>query len=234
MTLSWPATHLEIEAKLLVRADRDLATIAALRKLGTYRILPVESARLHSIYLDTNRLRLARHGVAVRLRRKRRCWEVTAKWAGRVAGVVHERAEMTVPLDGTPVMPFRLPSGPLIERLGPLVGRALLHPILVTDLHRRTFHVFQAESVLPAQPLAELALDRVELRGPRQSGCRSRYREVEIELIRGGRKDLNSLVRLLSAHVELTPSSESKFARGMALLYPRLVIGSEEGTRKGR
>jgi triphosphatase len=234
MKFSGTASHLEIEAKLLVRTEHDLATIAALRRIGPFRILPAESARLHSVYLDTSRLRLARHAVALRLRRKRRHWEVTAKWAGRVAGVVHERAEMTFPLDGAPVMPFRLPPGPLHERLAPLVGRAWLRPILVTDLHRRTFHVLRQAAGRHAQPLAELALDRVALKHPGERGCRTSYREIEIELMRGSRADLDALVRLLGQHIDLTPSPESKFARGVALLYPRLVIGSQQETRTRR
>jgi len=226
-------TPLEIEAKLLVGSESALARIASLRRLGRYHLRPVDAARLYSVYLDTARFRLARHGIALRLRRKHRRWEVTAKWGGKVEGAVHERPEETVPLAGAPESPFRIPPGPLRRRLGPLVGRNPLRAVLVTLIHRRILHVSDTVPDGRVQPIAELALDRVGLRRPGDDRSRVTYREVEIELLHGRRPQLAEMVRLLAEHVELAPSPESKFARGMALLYPGLVIG-EESTRLTR
>ncbi len=67
--------------------------------------------RLHSVYLDTAAFALARHGIALRVRRQGRRWEATAKWAGTSAGSLHQRPELTVPLPGPPPDPFELPEG---------------------------------------------------------------------------------------------------------------------------
>jgi hypothetical protein len=76
----------EIEAKLLVPSDAVLHAIARLDRLGAHRLQARGTARLHSVYLDTRDMTLARHGVALRLRRHGRRWEATAKWSGRVRG----------------------------------------------------------------------------------------------------------------------------------------------------
>src|SRR3990170_1677208 len=111
----------EIEAKLLVPRARDFQAIARIRHLARYRLQRRDAVRLHSVYIDTPDLTLARHGVALRLRRHAGRWEATAKWAGRVRGVVHDRPELTVRLRSAPRLPFLLPRGPLRQRLAGLV-----------------------------------------------------------------------------------------------------------------
>jgi hypothetical protein len=79
----------EIEAKLLVPRPTILSAIARLKDLGPYRLRPQQTVRLHTIYLDTAEFTLARHGVALRLRRNRTRWEASIKWSGREDGIVH-------------------------------------------------------------------------------------------------------------------------------------------------
>jgi triphosphatase len=203
----------EIEAKLLVPPEVALDLIAQLDHLGPYRLRPRRTARLHSLYVDTPKLTLAHHRVALRLRRRGRRWEMTAKWMGRVCGMIHERPELTVPLAAAPRFPFVVPVGPLRARLGALVGRRGLRPILVTDIHRRLFDVFPQHG---EQALAELALDHVRLAAP--TGSRETYDEIEIEAKGGSRRDVARIARLLRERFGLLPSPASKFARGLALL----------------
>ena len=233
----------EVEAKLLVPAGGDLRPLARLQQLGRYRVQPRDVARLHTVYLDTTDLTLARHGVALRVRRHAGHWEATAKWAGTVRGDVHERPELTVPLPRAPRAPFSPPAGPLAMHLAALIAGRPLAPILISDITRRRLDVLAPPTAAQTEPLAELALDRVRLRGPASRQAAITYYEVEIELRQGTRRDIAGIARLLRQRFGLLPSTQSKFARGLALLYDdkRLAVPAtavvphdtlEEATRK--
>jgi inorganic triphosphatase YgiF len=216
----------EIEAKLLVPTVTDLRAIGRLTHLGPYPLRSRGAVRLHSTYLDTPSLTLARHGVALRLRRQGRQWEATLKWAGQVEGDVHERPELTVALPRAPSLPFAPLPGPLHARLAALVAGRQLTPILTSEIHRRLFDVLPPEPTAPPEPIAELALDRVRLRAPGDGQPETTYCEVEVERRQGGRRDIASLARLLRDGFNLVPSSESKLGRGLTLLYGAGIIGS--------
>ncbi len=216
----------EIEAKLLVPSAAVLDAIAEIEQLGAHRLRARGTARLHSVYLDTRDMTLAQQGVALRLRRRGRRWEATVKWSGRVRGTVHQRPELTVPLPRAPHLPCAVPAG-LRPQLGALLGRRRLVPILVTRIERRLFDVLAHETDITQSEstvIAELALDRVRLMAPeRPRRALATYREVEIEARRGTPRDIRSLTALLQERFDLTPSRDSKFARGLALLYGRPV-----------
>ena len=220
----------EIEAKLLVPTATDLLAIARLTQLGPYPLRSRGAVRLHSSYLDTPSLTLARHGVALRLRRQGRQWEATVKLAGRVEGDVHERPELTVALPSAPALPFLPPPGPLHTQLAALVAGRPLTPILISEIHRRLFDVLPSNPAVPPAatpaPIAELALDRVRLHAPQDGQPETTYCEVEVERRHGDRRDIGSLARLLRRGFNLAPSSASKFARGLTLLYGAGIIGS--------
>jgi triphosphatase len=209
----------EVEAKLLLPEGADLGPLARLQHLGRYRVQPRDVVRLHSLYLDTGALTLAHHGIALRIRRQSGHWEATAKWTGDVRGDVHDRPELTVPLPRAPRTPFTPPSGPLAIRLAALIAGRPLTPILISDITRRRLDILPAAGVAQAEPIAELALDRVRLRGPREAAAAARYDEVEIEQRRGTRRDVAGVARLLRQRFGLLPSPESKFARGLALVH---------------
>ena len=219
-------TALEIEAKLLAPRESDLRAIARLERIGDYRLRPRDAVRLYSVYLDTLDFDLARHGVALRLRRHAGSWEMTAKWGGRVAGVVHERPELTVPLAAAPRFPFR-PDRKLQPQLDRLIAGRALVPILVTHIYRRRIDVIAAG--VEKAPVAELALDRVCLRPPQGRTPVVKYCEVEIERLRGPRRHVLLLAQLLRQRFSLQPSTESKFARGVTALY-----GADLSARLGR
>ncbi|HVN87571.1 MAG TPA: CHAD domain-containing protein [Candidatus Binatia bacterium] len=215
------AAPLEVEAKLLVPNPTGLRAIARLERVGAYRLQPRGRARLHTLYLDTRELTLARNGVALRVRRSGRQWEATAKWGGRVDGAVHERPEINVPLAGVPPTPFSLPSGPLRIHLAALVAGRPLLPILMSEIQRQLFDVLgPADREDGAnEPIAELALDRVYLGppdGPRTAGVS--YCEAEIELRHGAAGDIVELAGWLQQQFGLQSSPDSKFARGMAVV----------------
>jgi triphosphatase len=209
---------LEVEAKLLVSRERDLRAIARLESIGPYRLHKRDAVRLHSAYVDTAELALAQRGIAVRLRRHGGHWELTAKWGGRVSGLVHERPELTVALPDAPRFPFHLPA-PFHPKIDRVVAGHALSPILITRIHRQRIDVLPAAGRARPRPLAELALDRVRLYRPAQREPVQTYCEMEIERLHGTRRDVVRLAELLQRRFALSRSSESKFARGLAVLY---------------
>ena len=209
---------LEVEAKLLARDEQSLRAIARLRQIDRFRLRPRDLARLHSVYLDTEDFALARRRIALRLRRHARRWELTAKWGGRVIGTVHERTELTVPLTTRPRFPFR-PQPGIHPELDALVGERTLRPILITDIRRRRIDVLPLPSRSTRRPLAELALDHVRLRASQTARAVDTYCEIEIERLAGTRRDVARLADVLRERFALTPSEQSKFSRGLSLLY---------------
>jgi triphosphatase len=215
--------HTEIEAKLLVPDAAKAQAIARLRRIGDWALRPSGQVTLHTTYLDTDGLALARSGVALRLRRYRNKWEATAKWSGSAAGDVYDRPELTVPLPGPPQMPFRVPDGALRTRLAAILCDRLLAPVLVTEVRRRRLDVVTLDAAAEAEPLAELALDSVRARAPGDSAWAAQYEELEVELHGGDRSVVETVARLLRESFGLRPSPESKFARGMQLVYGKPI-----------
>jgi len=226
----------EVEAKLIIPRASDLRAIAQLQRLGEHPLRPRGVAHLHSLYLDTPELNLARHGVALRVRQDGERWEATAKWAGRSDGAVHERPELNIALAGKPDLPFVLPPGPLHVQLAALVAARPLQPILITEIERHQFDVLPAADETADEVTAELALDRVRLVAPDRAQPSDRaatYFELELEQRQGTREDIVTLAQLLQDDFGLTPSSESKFTRGLSLLYGTEAAPGPEPQRPG-
>jgi len=209
----------EVEAKLLAERPTVLRAIARLTQLGDYVLRPRATVRLHSVYLDTAAFTLARHGIALRVRRQGRRWEATAKWAGSSAGSLHQRPELTVPLPGPPPSPFELPDGPLRTYLCAVVVGRPLRPILATDIRRQLLDVLPpGPGDTAAAPVAEIALDRVRLSAVDGTPATDTYWEVEIERLNGRKRDVTRVAALLQAQVPLLPSPTTKFGRGLQLI----------------
>jgi inorganic triphosphatase YgiF len=215
----------ELEAKLLAPGESTLRAVARLAEIGAYRVTLRDTVRLHSLYLDTAELALTRQGIALRLRRCGRRWEATVKWEGRSEREIHERPELTVPLRGRPRIPFELNQPELFEHLAARVAGRPLRTVLVTDIRRTRLNVTTADSASEAAPLVEIALDRVYLHGTEPDEPETRYYEIEIERLGGQRKDVVQIAAFLRNRFGLYPSTESKFARGIALLHHPQWLG---------
>jgi len=205
----------EVEIKLLIPSTQLLRAIGQLEAVGAHPLRARPPQTLQSLYLDTSDLALTRRGVALRLRRDGRRWEATAKWSGTERQALHERPELNVALEAEPVLPFRLPPGPLHSHLAALVRGRILEPLVITDIRRRRFDVMPAHS-RDGEPIAELALDTVRLRGPGGDLAAHPYCELEIELRRGSRRTLIGLARWLQERYDLAPSRGSKFVRALS------------------
>ncbi len=216
----------ELEAKLLASGEGTLRAIARLAQIGDYCVTVRDTVRLHSLYLDTNELALARQGIALRLRRCGRRWEATIKWEGSSDQEIHERPELTVPLRGRPRTPFELTQPELYEHLAARVAGRALRTVLVSDIRRTRLNVETIDAEPGSEPLVEIALDRVHLHGPQPDEPVTRYYEVEVERIGGQRKDVVQIAGFLRTRFGLYPSTESKFARGIALLHHPQWLGA--------
>lgn len=221
MEASEPAA--EVEGKLLVPSEPGLDRIARLTRLGRHRLRRRRSQRLHSVYLDTPDFSLTRHGVALRLRRDGTSWEATVKWSGNVDGAVHDRPELNVRLASTPELPFALPEGPLRTYVVVHAMDRPLHPILRTEIRRRRLDVLPASSSSRREPVAEIALDQVTLGSPQDQPFAS-YAEVEVEARGASRDTVHSLTETLRKRFGLEPSTHSKLAFGLALLYGDVAL----------
>ena len=201
----------EIELKLGVPADRLPALRRALAR-GTVR-----HERLHAEYFDCEDERLARHRIALRLRREGRRWIQTAKASTDDAA---RRLEDNVPVPGSssrdiPALDLArhagTPVGDALQKAlaGPAHDAATLVARYAIDVRRTT------RTVRHAGARIELALDLGHVTaatGREQPIC-----ELEMELKAGAEAALYALAeRWLAAHgLWLCP--ESKAARGARL-----------------
>jgi len=170
--------------------------------------------RLETTYYDTPDLLLARHGMALRLRRVGARWVQTLK-TGAARGAFSVRGEWETSAPGGRLQLARLRDTPLPALLA-AHGRPVLAPLFATRFTRsiRTAAVGSAR--------IEVALDQGEVRTGRGRGVRRlALLELELELKQGRVQALFKLARQLmgrgDAALSLLPFSESKAARGYRL-----------------
>ncbi len=214
--------ELEVEAKFTVSGNRLEQLLRGDGQLAGYSLRFKGESHLRSIYLDTAQWSLLRSGIALRLRRirGRAGCELTAKWSGRLEGEVHERPEVTILLAALPRLPLRHLPAALAPHLAGVVAGRPLQSVLTTAVKRRCFGVYVGAGA-KAQEGLELALDRVTVEDP-NGRTMLRYREVELELRGGRRRDLHAVARVLEKQFGLRPSKVSKFERGLRTLYRRV------------
>jgi len=201
----------EFELKLEIPPERLQAVLTAMRQDK------VHARRLQARYFDTGDEALARHGIALRLRKEGRAWVQTAKGAGSSA---MERLEHNAPLGICPGN--AAPAVSLARHAGTPVGEkirqalelesldrpAQLMPRFETDVLRLTRRIELAGSVV------EVALDRGKVRVGNDWAplC-----EVEFELLEGEPVAAVQLAREWLAAHGLWLSVISKSAKGRRL-----------------
>lgn len=206
---------MEIEAKLRAPRAAILDAIAGRRRLAGYALRPVGARDLETLYLDTRRRDLLRAGVAFRIRRAPDGVELTIKLPGEIAGVVHRRPEFTWRQRRMPELPFVPRRRALRARLAPWTADRPLWPLVGTRIRRRALLALRGSG---AAPLGEIDLDEVRFFSAGAAGDRRtsrRSHEVEVELLGGGERDLERLVRALRRDYDLRPALGSKLARAL-------------------
>lgn len=168
---------------------------------------------LYNTYFDTNDLALTRQRVAVRERRIGEQTLLTIKTAGSSQNGFSRRLEWEGPTEPGAFNFRALVDDPaLASSLTALAPK--LVPVFTTDFERLTWLLRVDTSLI------EVALDRGAImaqRGGRQG--QAPVCELELELKAGNAAALLVLAAQLEAEVPLSPTDESKAARGYALFH---------------
>lgn len=194
---------MEIELKLrlppsaldALRADPLLAPVRATHK------------QLDNIYFDTPQRRLARAGIALRLRRDGRRWLQTVKGGSSSQAGLHQREEIEFSVAG-PALEWKPLAGTAFEP----VLKPLKNQLDVQFRTRFKREIRQLRGATGAE--IELAIDQGEILAGSHSEplC-----EVEMELLNGSVDDLFTLALQLSERHPLVLDSRSKAERGSRL-----------------
>jgi inorganic triphosphatase YgiF len=198
------AAPAEIELKLWLRRE-DAEAFASLARLKRAR---PHQEQLRTIYFDTPDFKLARKGVALRVRRVGQRWLQTLKTEGERSGGLSKRLELETPV-GTPAPDFsRLPAE-VRDRLVRKKWRAALTPVFETRFRRTTWNLRT-----PDGSSVEVALDEGEILAGENSEALC---EVELELKSGSADALYALAQAFAQQLLLIPFDASKAERGARL-----------------
>ncbi len=209
----------EVEVKLLTEDVTVFDQIAACSQFGSFRFERRPTLQLQTTYLDTADFLIARHALALRLRRiGDDGWEASTKGQGQVKGAIHARPERTVVLPSAPTFPF-VPPEELADGLPAAAIGQTLAPILISEVERQRLAIKRSAEP-QAEALAEIALDTARYRDPKApEHTFATFYEVEVELETGTQDELGRISRFLQERFPLHPSRDNKLHRGLALLY---------------
>ena len=173
---------------------------------------------LHNTYFDTDDLALTRQKVAVRERRiadqtPHEQTLLTVKTAGHSQSGLSRRREWEAPtLPGHFDFQTLVDDAALADSLTALAAQLI--PVFTTDFERLSWRIPVGAD------LVEVALDLGDIRVTRngRDGC-TPICELELELKAGNVNALNVLAKQLQMATTLTPTDDSKAARGYALFH---------------
>jgi triphosphatase len=193
----------EIEIKLqLPSVDAvGLAGLPLLRQAGGSK----QSEKQLSVYFDTKRLKLKRHGLTLRVRHAGDRYIQTVKSED---GSLFERGKWETEIEnGRP--DIKRADGSPLRRLGLKKLRKKLRPVFETRVQRTTYPLAQGDSDIA------LTIDRGEIGAGKKSMplC-----EAELELKRGHRVRLFGLARKFAHATSAELAVKSKSQRGYELL----------------
>jgi triphosphatase len=199
-------TH-EIELKLEV-PTHSLRRLARSSSVQAARAKPSKPATLSSVYFDTDKLKLRKKGLSLRVRRIGRRHVQTIKQETGGSGALFARNEWEHDIAG------KQPDLDVAQTtaLAPLLSKKLrrgLKPVFETRVRRTTYPISRDGSEI------ELTIDRgkVQCGGQCSPLC-----EVELELKRGQSAELFRLARGLAEQVPVQLAVKSKAERGYALV----------------
>jgi triphosphatase len=194
-------TEFEIKLKLPSAKPIRLAQMPGFRQ--TKRT--PRNEKLVSVYFDTDRLKLAKRGLTLRVRRVGRKHVQTIKSSD---GGPFERGEWETPVaDDHPDLKAArgTPLNPLLDKK----TKQQLHPVFETRVRRRTYLLKTKTSEVA------LAIDRGEIDTGRSSVP---LHEIELELKHGDKADLFELAQTLARTTSAELAVKSKSERGYELV----------------
>jgi len=164
---------------------------------------------VHNLYFDTVDLELARHGMALRLRRIGGRWLQTLKAGAGGEGGWYSRGEWEFPVDGARLDLARFADSPLAALEDAATLHERLRPAFATDFRRLLWKLEPGPGAL-----VELALDI----GAARCGTReAAISEVEIEVKSGTAAAAFAIAERLQETVCLVPGAVNKAETGYRL-----------------
>jgi len=191
----------EVELKL----ELPPASLRALRKVPLFKTPPTHTREI-SVYFDTDKQKLRKNGLMLRVRRTRNRYVQTIK-ATNNSGPF-ERDEWEAELAGQEP-DLRMAEGTALEQLANDKLRRQLKPLFETRVHRSVYPIADDRRAIA------LTVDR----GSIDTGNHSMpLCEIELELQRGKLADLFDVARELSRTLPVRIAVKSKSHRGYELL----------------
>ncbi|MGF7236876.1 MAG: CHAD domain-containing protein [Frankia sp.] len=239
-------THRESERKFEVDAEFRLPSLTDVR--GVAAVGEPETFDLEAVYFDSDDLRLARRKITLRRRLGGRDegWHLKLPVAADVRDEIHrplaagiERVEgrdEAAPSTPTPESPSTSESAAgsagavpadLLDLVDAYLRGAPVRPV-VTLRTRRTARILLDGS---GRRLAEVVDDHVTSIPVDDPDTGSQWREIEVELVKGGRRLLNAVGDALLLAGAAPASSASKAARALGPTLERLRSVSGDGQR---
>jgi triphosphatase len=205
MRFKMALTPREIELKLEV----DPTDIARIKyQLSRLSLSKPVARTLVSVYFDTVRWSLRKHGLSLRVRRVGRQYVQTVKCAGGPATGLYDRAEWEHPTRGSqPELSWtaETPLGPLLHgKLG-----ESLRPLFETRIRRTEYRLERSGAMISA------VVDHGAVHAGRR---RSGIYELELALLKGSAGALFSMAKALGHVVPMHLSIKTKAERGYELL----------------
>jgi triphosphatase len=201
----------ETELKLAI-TENDAAKVGRQAVVRNHANGNSQRRHLTNTYFDTPDLRLAEHGVALRLRRQGGRWLQTLKTAGNGTAGLHRRGEWEDEVEGEALDFTKLTDTGLHDLFAEPEVRERLAPVFTTDFWRTTWDLH-----FPDGSEVELAIDRGQVRSGKQETPIS---EVELELKSGSPSRLFEVAHALAEALPMRLSDISKAERGYRLLAP--------------
>jgi inorganic triphosphatase YgiF len=193
---------IEFEIKLELPSARPLRLLELPAIRQTSRT--VRSQKMVSVYFDTDRSKLGRHGAILRVRRVGRRHIQTVK----VGDGLFERGEWETPV-ASDHPDLKAARQTPIKRLLSKKACQQLHAVFETRVRRRTYLLRTKAADV------ELAIDRGEI----DTGKAKRpLHEIELELKRGDKAELFELARTLARVTSAELAVKSKSERGYELI----------------
>jgi triphosphatase len=193
-------TEIEIKLELPSAKPLRIAEVPAVRQTSR----TVRSEKLVSVYFDTDRLKLGRHGVTLRVRQIGRRHVQTIK----TGDGLFERGEWETPI-ATDHPNLKAARRTPIKRLLTRKARQQLHAVFETRVRRRTYSLRTRTADIA------LAIDRGEIDTGK---AKLPLHEIELELERGDKAELFELARTLVRLTSAELAVKSKSERGYELI----------------
>ena len=202
-----PASETEVEAKLLIPDRKTLDELKRCERMAGFALGPGTPHAVRDTYLDTRTRALLGAGFACRRREQDGRIIMTMKGTSTAGDAIHRRREMEVELTAD-APPALWPVSEARDAAVRIIGSEAL-----VALFRIRQDRFVREAFDGRRTVAVVSIDEVAVEG---TAGGSGWREMEIELVPGGReKDLAAVVAWARSRFNLVPSLLSKFERAL-------------------